>query len=132
DIPVTADAKANPNYEVTVVAGKLTITPTTTTDKVVVDGGTKVYDGDASTDPTTFKVELPKDIVAPTAGWTKDDFDTSGLNSQNVGSYDVTLSKAGLAKLQAANANTTIDTNNVTAGKFTITPAPIIITGPNV
>ncbi|GHP14028.1 hypothetical protein YK48G_14530 [Lentilactobacillus fungorum] len=130
DIAVTADAKANPNYEVTVVAGKLTITPTATTDKVVVDGGTKVYDGDASTDPATFEVTLPSGIVAPTAGWTKDDFDTTGITSQNVGNYPVTLSQAGLAKLQAANVNTAIDANNVTAGKFTITKAPITITGP--
>ncbi len=132
DIPVTADAKANPNYDVTFVAGKLTITPTVTADKVTVGDQTKVYDGTTDIKSKIFTVTLPKDVVAPTAGWSEDDFDTSGVDSPNVGDYKVTLSKAGLAKLQAANSNTTIGANNVTAGKFTITPAPIIITGPNV
>ncbi|EHO51419.1 MBG domain-containing protein, partial [Lentilactobacillus kisonensis] len=75
DIAVMIDADANPNYDITTKAGQLTITPSTTTDKVVVNGDTKVYDGDASTDPTTFKVTLPKGITALKDGWKAADFD---------------------------------------------------------
>ena len=127
DITVTANATDNPNYTITTVPGKLTITSVTDA-KVTVEGNTKVYDGDASTDPTIFKVDVPEGVTAPT--WTADDFNTSGITSQNVGSYDVTLSDAGIAKLKAANPNFNFADNAITGGKFTITKAPITIAGP--
>ncbi|WP_275078036.1 MBG domain-containing protein, partial [Lentilactobacillus parabuchneri] len=48
-----------------------------------------------------------------------------------VGSYDVNLSAAGIAKLKAANKNITISNDDITGGKFTITKAPITITAPS-
>ncbi|WP_054748500.1 MBG domain-containing protein [Lentilactobacillus rapi] len=99
-------------------------------DAVVLQPKSKVYDGDATTDPTVFDVKLGDDLVAPTAGWTADDFDTTGITSQNVGSYDVKLSAKGLSDLQAANTTKTITMDDVTNTQFTITKAPITITGP--
>ncbi|WP_179136584.1 MBG domain-containing protein, partial [Lentilactobacillus parabuchneri] len=49
DITVTANATDNPNYTITTVPGKLVINPKADTGKVTVEGGTKVYNGDAST-----------------------------------------------------------------------------------
>lgn len=100
---------------------------------ITVQGNTKVYDGDASTDPaaTSYKVLGPAkypDFVIPTL--TTDDYDLSGINSQNVGSYKVTLSASGLAKVQAANTNYVFDASDVQNGLFVITPAPVTITAP--
>ncbi|PIO87420.1 MBG domain-containing protein [Loigolactobacillus backii] len=155
-IDVAVDATANSNYTIKTKKGQLSITPagldvtppntpenpTNPADpgqnpqlaaSVVVQGGTKVYDGDASTDPTTFTVLAPSkdtDFVVPDL--TADDFDLSGIDSQNVGNYVVNLSASGLKKLQAANPNYDFDLTNVQNGLFAITPASITIKAPTV
>ncbi|WP_268888243.1 MBG domain-containing protein, partial [Loigolactobacillus bifermentans] len=93
--------------------GSLTITPASVaTDSIKVGNQTKVYDGDSATDPTTYAVTL-NGLMAPT-DWTSDDFARSDA-SENAGSYDVTLSTSGLAKLQAVNLNYTITADDVQA-----------------
>ncbi|WP_205004441.1 MBG domain-containing protein [Loigolactobacillus bifermentans] len=125
-INVNADPTANSNYTITTQSGQLTITPATlTAGAVTVGSASKVYDNDASTDPTTYTVTLADGLTAPTT-WTASDFDTTGITSQNVGQYAVTLSASGIAKLQALNPNVTVD--GVTAGALTITAAPVTIT----
>ncbi|WP_054656248.1 MBG domain-containing protein [Secundilactobacillus silagei] len=142
------------NYTVNLVAGSLTITPkalgqaTANTaaapinakspadnlqvaNSVVVQGATKVYDGDNSTDPTTYTVLKPSDdadLVLPT--FTAADF-TTVTDSQNVGNHVVTLSSQGLAKLQQANKNYMLDAKSIQNGLLVITPAPVTITAPN-
>ncbi|PIO83824.1 hypothetical protein BSQ39_09710 [Loigolactobacillus backii] len=126
-VPNTA---GNSNYTITTTPGILTINPVV--DGISVSLGTqqKLYDGDASTDPTMYQVSLSNGLVAPT--WTAADFDFSGITSQNVGTYDVTLSAQGLSDLRAANLNYTITADEIGTGSFTITPAPITITAPTV
>ncbi len=53
---------------------------------------------------------------------TADDFDMTGITSQNVGNYAVKLSANGLAALQQANANYQITAANVQTGLFVIAP----------
>lgn len=146
----------NPNYNVTLVNGTFTITPKplvpatpNTPDNpvkpdnpsnndplstsIVIKGATKVYDGDVTTDPSTYTVVGPtsyKDFVVPAL--TADDFDLSGINSQNVGSYVVKLSAAGIEKIQKANKNYSFNAKDIQNGLFVITPAPITITAPTV
>ncbi|WP_125979776.1 beta strand repeat-containing protein [Loigolactobacillus iwatensis] len=143
----------NNNYTVTLKNGTLTVTPvalTTPTNpndpsapvnptnpsdnsqlatNLVVQGATKVYDGTASTDPTTYTVLAPsadKDFVVPQL--TANDFDLSGITSQNVGSYTVKLSTAGITKLQNANPNYNFTAADVQGGLFTITQAKATLT----
>ncbi|EHO53537.1 MBG domain-containing protein, partial [Lentilactobacillus kisonensis] len=71
-------------------------------------------------------------VVAPTAGWTAADFDISGIDSQNVGSYDIKLSAQGLTDLQKANPAKVISMDDVTNTQFTITKALVKITAPTV
>lgn len=123
------DASLNGNYTITLVPGKLTITPVATTaSDITVLNETKFYNGDATTDPTTFQVSLGTGLVAPT-DWTAADF-TVAPHSQDVGNSIVTLSDAGLAKLQAANPNYTLTTASITTGQFSITKAPVTIVAP--
>ncbi|WDF83151.1 MBG domain-containing protein [Lacticaseibacillus pabuli] len=125
-LKVTTDGNKNYNYQVT--DGTLTINaaPVDAAD-IQVGSDSKVYDGDSRTDIKTYTVSVPSDLT--NVNFTADDFNLTGINSQNVGSYDVTLNAAGLAKLQAANTN--YDITSVKAGKFTINAAPITITAPN-
>ncbi|ANK61765.1 hypothetical protein AYR56_02055 [Loigolactobacillus backii] len=143
----------NSNYTVTLQNGTLTVTPLTLTTpanpndpsapinptnpsdnpqlttSLVVQGATKVYDGTANTDPTTYTVLAPsadKDFVVPKL--TASDFDLSGITSQNVGSYSVKLSAAGITKLQNANSNYDFTAADVQSGLFTITPAKASLT----
>ncbi|HBF74441.1 MAG TPA: hypothetical protein DDW71_04190 [Lactobacillus sp.] len=127
DINVVTDNTKNTNYTVKTVSGKLTITPAGQL-AITMVGKTKVYDGDVTTDPTTYDVTLPTGVTAPT--WTADDFDLSGITSQNVGSYNVTLSDQGITDLQAKNPNFTVTKDEVTGAKFTITKAPVTVTAP--
>ncbi|MCX2454607.1 MBG domain-containing protein [Lacticaseibacillus nasuensis] len=101
-----------------------------TVNYIAMAGATKQYDGDASTDPTTYTVTLPAGFTAPT--WTAADFDNSGITSQDVGDYTVTLSAQGLSDLQAANPDydfSKLDPTTISA-TFSITKAPITITAP--
>ncbi|WP_054656251.1 beta strand repeat-containing protein [Secundilactobacillus silagei] len=119
----------NPNYTVTVVPSTFTVTKNDQA-AVTLGNATKVYDNDASTTPTTYSVTLPTGASAPKQ-WTADDFELSS-NSQDVGTYTVELSAQGLQDLNNANANYSFTANNVTAGSFNITPAPITVTAPSV
>ncbi|PIO82284.1 hypothetical protein BSQ39_01255 [Loigolactobacillus backii] len=143
----------NSNYTVTLQNGTLTVTPLALTTpanpndpsapvnptkpsdnpqlatSLVVQGATKVYDGTASTDPTTYTVLAPsadKGFTVPQL--TASDFDLSGITSQNVGSYTVKLSAAGITKLQNANPNYDFTAADVQSGLFTITPAKATLT----
>ncbi|GAX06409.1 adhesion exoprotein [Secundilactobacillus pentosiphilus] len=124
---VTADPTKNTNYTIKTVPGNLTITPAGKV-AIIMVAQTKVYDNDSTTDPTTYDVTLPDGVTAPT--WTADDFDLSGITSQDVGSYNVTLSDKGISDLQAKNPNYTITKADVTGTTFTITKAPIVVNGP--
>lgn len=126
--PVTATVNQtdNPNYQVTVTPGSLTITPIS--GDVIIGSGQKPYDGDVNTDPKIFDVTLPNLAIAPT--WTAADFDLSGITSQNVGSYSVTLSNQGLTDLNKINPNFVFTKADIKAGTFTINKAPITITAP--
>lgn len=146
----------NKNYNVKVVPANFTITPkplvpagpnepgkpanpgnpsdnNPLSTSIVIKGATKVYDGDATTDSSTYTVIGPtsyKDFVVPVL--TADDFDLSGINSQNVGNYVVKLSAAGIKKIQKANKNYSFTGEDIQNGLFVITPAPITITAPTV
>ncbi|WP_186808499.1 MBG domain-containing protein, partial [Furfurilactobacillus siliginis] len=130
-LTVTAAATDNPNYTVTSTDGKLTITAQPLAANVTIKTATKVYDGDVTTDPTTFTVEGPTGVTDfDTTGLTASDFDVTGITSQNVGNYTIKLTAAGLAKLQANNKNYSFTSDKVTNGSFTITQAPVTITAP--
>ncbi|MFC6254938.1 MBG domain-containing protein [Secundilactobacillus hailunensis] len=123
-------ADDNPNYEVTTKAGSLTITQAPLeAGSIAVQDQAKTYDGTATTDPTQYAVTLSNQLTMPK--WTADDFDLSGISSQNAGSYAVTLSAKGIADLQAANANYKVSATDVTGGFQVINKAPITITAPS-
>ncbi|WP_203650350.1 MBG domain-containing protein [Secundilactobacillus yichangensis] len=139
-----AYAKTGTPQTITAVAGAEE-DPATTADPVQavsakVEDATKTYDNKSDT-PATFNVQLSDNLTAPT-GWfvtgNKDeyqvaaasgDIDLSKIN-QNVGTYDVTLSATGLARLNAVQANQkknlALTTADVTAGKLTISKAPVV------
>ncbi|WP_054656252.1 MBG domain-containing protein [Secundilactobacillus silagei] len=80
---------------------------------IVVQGSTKVYDGSAATDASTFKVLAPSqysDFTIPTLD--ASDFDTTAV-SQNTGAYQVTLNQTGLQALKDANKNYSFDATDV-------------------
>ncbi|ANZ64724.1 hypothetical protein AYR62_11975 [Secundilactobacillus paracollinoides] len=80
--------------------------------------------------PTSYTVTLPTGLTAPT-GWTANgdgtytiattsgDLNVSAV-SPNVGSYDVSLSATGLAKLAAANQDYLFDSNVIAPGTVTV------------
>ncbi|NLR17473.1 KxYKxGKxW signal peptide domain-containing protein, partial [Lactobacillus sp. LC28-10] len=114
-----------------VKAGQLSITKApVASGSVTVEDTSKPYDNDASTDPTSYNVKLNDGLVAPT-GWTVNSDGTytvtvasgdlnADITSQEAGSYKVTLSAAGLQKINTANANYDITAAQVTAGNFKI------------
>ena len=95
---------------------------------VAIGSQTKVYDSDTTTDPADYTVTVPVKLTAPK--WTVADF-TRADQSEDAGTYDVTLSQAGFTELQQLNPNYTIALSDITAGHLTITPAPVMITAPN-
>lgn len=122
------DTTDNPNYDITVVPSTFSVTKNTEA-TVQVGSASKTYDNDENTNPKQYVVMLPAGVNAP-SDWSADDFEVSG-NSQNVGSYAVTLSDSGIQKLNAANTNYGFNAENIETGQLTITPAPISITAPN-
>ena len=96
-------------------ANTATLTPTTQT-SVATIGTQTITSGESPALPT---VTMAKDEVAP--DWTQADFDFSKVDTATAGSYSVTLSAAGLAKLQAANPQQTIVASQVKAGSVTVT-----------
>ncbi|MBV0931127.1 KxYKxGKxW signal peptide domain-containing protein [Lentilactobacillus sp. IMAU92037] len=106
-----------------VTAGQATITaktPTTVAIKAQVGDVTKVEDGTtAFKDVPTVTLSGKSDLKTPT-NFTADDFDWSKVQA-TPGSYAITLNDKGIAKITAANANTTLATADITAGQATIT-----------
>ncbi|KRK91794.1 lipoprotein [Levilactobacillus koreensis JCM 16448] len=102
----------------------------------ITGDGTKVYDGQAlsAADLANYKINVYGKVVAPANGWQAGDLMwapvqptsrvTTGL--RNAGTYGVTLSAAGHAKLVAANP--TLADINVEDGTYTITKAPATVT----
>lgn len=123
-----ATTGTNANYEITTVPGVFTITPQAIqTLHATVNGMTKTYDGLASFD------SLPAVVVtggATIPTLTADDFDFSGVGA-GVGTYDVTLSSAGLAAITGANPNTSLVSADVTPGEFIVQKANATITANN-
>lgn len=114
-----------------VTPGKLTIIKApVATGSVLISGGSKRYDNDPATDPSSYKVSLATGLKAP-ADWIANSDGTYtipatstdlavGITSQQAGQYQINLSAAGLQKLMAANKNDDISSRIVTAGTFTI------------
>jgi len=114
-----------------VTAGKLTIEKApVATGSVAIENTSKLYDNDASTDPTSYKVKISNGLTAPT-DWTANADGTytvtiasgdikANIDSQIAGSYLITLTDAGLTKITAANQNYEITADRVTPGIFQI------------
>lgn len=114
-----------------VTAGKLTIEKApVATGSVAIENTSKLYDNDASTDPTSYKVKISNGLTAP-IDWTANADGTytvtiasgdikANIDSQIAGSYLVTLTDAGLSKITAANQNYEITADRVTPGTFQI------------
>ncbi|HBF74439.1 MAG TPA: hypothetical protein DDW71_04180 [Lactobacillus sp.] len=125
-IKVVASAADNPNYEIKINNGSLTITATITALKASVGNVFKTYDGTTTfTSVPTVTINGLTGVQTPT--FTTTDFDWSKVQSA-AGSYAITLNAAGIKKVTDANANTTLATSDVTAGTATITPAAPTIT----
>ncbi|GAX05262.1 mucus-binding protein, LPXTG-motif cell wall anchor [Secundilactobacillus pentosiphilus] len=123
-----------------VTAGKLTISkaPVAAGAVTIIDTS-KLYDNDAATDPTSYKVKLASGLVAPT-GWTANSDGTynvtvasgdltANIGSQKVGTYKVALTAAGLQKINAANPNYDITADKISAGNFRIADNTKLIVG---
>ncbi len=123
-----------------IVAGSLVVEPVVApSNSVVISSGSKAYDDDTSTDPTSYVVTLGSGLTAAD-GWTANTDGTytvsvdsgdldADISSQVVGSYEITLSDQGLEKLEAANANYTITSSAVRSGWFNITTNYQVIIG---
>ena len=107
------DKNIDDNYDVTYVAGKLTIDPAAIT--ITADDQTKVYDNDETTDPelTATLAGVPDKGVEPVYTVTREE-------GQDVGDYVITVTADA-----DANPNYTITT---ATGTFTITKATLTIT----
>ncbi len=126
-IDVTAADADNPNYDITVVSGGLTITKAVTT--AVLTGTSFTYDG-------TTKASAAAGLTATINGKNVD-LDSSDItitsdnDSSNAGSYTFTLNATGLAKVQnAAGGNYTVSSG--ADGTITIDKAAVTITAPTV
>lgn len=114
-----------------VTAGKLTIAKApVVTGSVAIENTSKLYDNDATTDPTSFKVNVNAGLKAPT-DWTVNADGSytvtlasgdikANVDSQEPGTYIVNLTASGLQKLSAANPNYAINANTIGAGNFVI------------
>ncbi|GAX07327.1 mucus-binding protein, LPXTG-motif cell wall anchor [Secundilactobacillus silagincola] len=114
-----------------VTAGKLTIKKASVvTGSVAIENTSKLYDNDATTDPTSFKVTVSSELKAPT-DWTVNADGSytvtiasgdiqANIDSQEPGTYTVNLTASGLQKLNAANSNYNTVASNVTVGNFQI------------
>ena len=140
----TAKASAAVTYQQTGQAQQITAVADAVQATVTVGTTTKTYDGDAGT-PLNYNVTLGNGMVAPSdwfvTGVTNQylvaqstgDLDTSQIQ-QNVGSYTVTLSAAGLAAIKAANPDVVLTSDDIVAGQLVIDKASVsagsvVITG---
>ncbi|MTV82745.1 MBG domain-containing protein [Secundilactobacillus folii] len=112
----------NPNYEFDAsdfMTGQLVIEPAKVTGQAVaIEPGSKTYDGAPI---TAVQVSLSKQFLSPT--WQMGDF--TNTTDPNKGSYTVSLSQQGLARLQAANPNYVLTLANVTPATYKILPATL-------
>lgn len=98
---------------------------------VKIADASKVYDGNAATDAQIYQVTLDDD--AKNVNWATTDFSVDNSEGQHVGSkHTITLSAAGLAKLNTANTNYTYDVSSVHVGTLTISKAKVQIVGQSV
>ena len=143
---------ANFKIDESKLTGKYTITPVKLT--IQTTDGTRVYDGQtiatnhtnsstssAYSPKVTFTVTDSTDSVAAPTVVSLDLSDLTfakGTDQTNADTYNWTVNSDGLKKIYAAlgsktgvstDANFTIDESKL-AGMYTITPAPITITGP--
>lgn len=131
-ISAVATSTDNPNYILNVTQGVLTISkavPATTALKATVNDVSKTYDG-----TTTFN-HLPSVLLSGLAGVViptldQSDFDWSDVQA-NTGSYNVTLSTAGIQKILSANTNTTLATTDIAVGHAVINKANVTVTADN-
>lgn len=107
-----------------------------TQSQVAVGKTTKVYDQNTKA-PVSYAVSLSDNLVAPSNWYVtgnsgqylvsadSGDLDLSKVK-QDVGTYGVSISDSGLAKINAANTNlsTKLTKDNVTSGSLEITKAP--------
>lgn len=121
-------------YKATGQSQKITASSATTTDATAdatISTATKTYDGSAI---TAFTVTLADGLTAPTdwyATSTANQYEvasdstdlTTDASSVDAGTYSVSLSDSGLARLQAANPNTTISADNIMVGSLVINAA---------
>ncbi|MGI6221720.1 MAG: MBG domain-containing protein [Coriobacteriales bacterium] len=117
-ITVTADAAANPNYDITVEGNTFEITKRPITIKV--DDKTKVYDGDESTDPeltatVTGKPEKGDALVYSLSREPGQDVGeypiTASVSADDNPNYDITVEGEGKLEITKASATVTITGN---------------------
>lgn len=142
----TQNYSGDENTVYTVTYQRYVTTSTDATARITIAPASKVYDNDATTDPSSYTVYLPTEYGAP-SNWTIDDtavvvsgttayhVSTNYLDittiDQNVGTYAVTLNAAGMAALAAANPNLLIAGNVNVGGTLTITKRPVTIALPD-
>ena len=129
DITATVDAKANPNYKVTVAADGGVFTIIANDDKIVVTikghTSTGVYNGkeqtvkgfDISTESKAYDLKFVE--------YTKTDAGDSVVSGTNAGTYKMGLSKDNFKNTSVNYPNVTFE---VTDGSLEITPKSLVIT----
>ncbi|MFD1317202.1 MBG domain-containing protein [Loigolactobacillus zhaoyuanensis] len=126
------NATTNAANAVNQVVLRSTPTAKVAANTITLGDATKTYDDQTDT-PITFKVTLSSNLKEPAAWYlsgsndtmialSSGDIDLSAV-SQNVGTYVIRLTAAGLAKIQAANPGVTITMDDVIAGTLTIKAA---------
>jgi|GEM_PF-5934437 len=127
--------QANPTAGLTsasVQTGTLTISPASVTaNAITLQNTQKNYDNNPATDPKTVTIQLPSNL-SPDGSWQAvaghkgmyniaiDSGDITWPDTQQVGSYSITLSTQGLKKLQLANPNYSFDSTAVKPAEYTI------------
>ncbi|WP_164509947.1 mucin-binding protein [Lacticaseibacillus porcinae] len=109
-----ADVNTSTNGIDTTKSSTVTLTPSTVAtigDQALTVGG----------DYAMPSVTMAQGEVAP--DWTMSDFDFTKVDTTQAGTYTVSLSASGLAKLQAANPTQTITASNAVAGTVTVKAA---------
>lgn len=118
----------NPNHDVTVKNGTLTVVPASATGGLSV--GNKIYDGknfDVNNLPTitlNTNGDLKNDLTQ--IKLTASDYVVTG-NSRNVGQYVIKLTAAGINKIKSINSNFDFTNLNELSAEGKITPKPVQI-----
>ena len=135
---------ANPNLSISmsdVTAGTLTISKALVpSQSITIAGQSKEYDNDATNMPDTYQVSVPSNLSAPSTWTLISDADgvavyevpasyISGVDSQDVGTYQITLSDQGIQDLQTVNSNYEISSDTVMSSTFVIESSISLIAG---